>query len=397
MAKRVFLHVATPKSGTTYLQAVLWRNAEVLREADLLLPGRFQTHYTAAKAVTNRRRMRNVKIDVDSAWPRLAKQSNSWQGDALISHELFAPARVEQAEAAKAALDTPETHLILTARALHKQIPASWQQGLKGGDRLTFESFVTKVRTGKGKADWFWSVQDLADIARRWEAGIPPDRVHIVTVPQDSSDPTLLWQRYSSVLGIDPASCNVDIPKKNVSLGFVEAEVLRRIHCHQDSRFNDGTRKSYSRWTRRLLAVETLGQRRGAPFGLTDDDREWVSERTSEMVRTLQDRGYHVVGDLADLDWAPPPPEARQVLSVTEDEVDEVCAWTIARLQENLVQRQPDVAPPAVGPDDGIEGILDLLEHIRAVDTGTQPRPAQTATFRSFNRRLGTENVPWRR
>lgn len=395
MAKRVFLHVATPKSGTTYLQAVLWQNTEVLREANLLLPGRFQTHYTAAKGVTNRKRMRDVKIDVGTAWPKLARKSNLWSGDALISHELFAPASADEAEAAKADLDTPETHLILTARALHKQVPASWQQGVKGGNSLPFDKYVRHLRTGKGKAGWFWNVQDLADIAQRWGAGIPAEHIHIVTVPQDASDPTRLWQRYTSVLGVDPASCDVNIPKKNVSLGCVEAEVLRRIHSQRDSRFQAGAWSSYAAWTRRLLADQTLGQRRSAPFGLSEDDRKWISERTADMVGTIRDRGYHVVGDLEDLDWRPPPANARQMSSVTDEEVDEACAWTIARLQEQLVHRQPDAAPPTVGPNDGIVGVLELLEHIRAADTATKPRPGpgkQPATSR-----LRESALSWRR
>ncbi len=227
-------------------------------------------------------------------------------------------------------------------------------------------------------------------------AGIPADRVHVVTVPPDSSDPTLLWRRYASVLGIDPATCDVDVPKRNVSLGCVEAEVLRRVHSRQDPRFRKRPGRSYVPWTRKLLAVQILGQRHSAPFGLPADARHWVSERTAAMVREIHGRGYHVVGDLADLAWRPPAPETRLVSSVTEEEVDDVCAWTITRLQEELVRRQPAAVPPAVGPDDGVDGILELLEHIRAADTGTQPRPAppkQTST----TRRLRAGRLSWRR
>lgn len=403
MAKRVFLHVATPKSGTTYLQAVLWQNTEVLREAGLLLPGTFQTHYTAAKAVTKRRRMREVDIDITTAWSRLANQTNRWSADALICHELFAPASAEQAEAARSALDASETHLILTARALLKQVPAAWQQGLKGGDMLPFERFVRNVRDATGKGEWFWSVQDLGDVARRWGAGIPADRVHIVTVPPDSTDPTLLWRRYASVLGIDPGSCDVDVPKKNVSLGCAEAEVLRRVHSRRDARFRNDPERSYVAWTRKLLAVEILGERHGAPFGLPANTQEWIPERTAAMTSEIRDRGYHVVGDLADLNWQPPSPQNRLPSSVTDDEVQEVCTWTITRLREELVQRQPDAVPPAVGPDDGVDGILELLEHIRAADTGTQPRPARPARRppspkqAAATRRLGDDGLSWRR
>ncbi len=375
MANRVFLHVATPKSGTTYLQRVLWRNAEVLRKGNVLLPGTFKRHYTAAKSVTDRKQMRQVNIKVTGAWPRLAEQINSWPDDALVSHELFAPATVEQAETAKAALNAAETHLILTARALHKQLPAAWQQGVRGGNTLTFDRYLDRIRTGEGTAaKWFWSVQSLADIAQRWGVGIPAEHIHIVTVPPDSSNPGLLWQRYASVLSIDPASCDIDIPKKNVSVGAVEAELMRRVHNRGDSRFRDDRR--YSPWTRRLLVKGVLSERRGTPFGPPDDAREWLSERTAAMTRAIEAGGFSVVGDLRELDWQPPLVETRQISDVTEEEIAELCAWTIGRLQEELVQRHPAAALPAVGPDDGIDGILELLEHIRAAEEGVPPRRA---------------------
>jgi hypothetical protein len=36
--KRVLLHVGTPKTGTSYLQDVLFRNRELLREHGILYP-----------------------------------------------------------------------------------------------------------------------------------------------------------------------------------------------------------------------------------------------------------------------------------------------------------------------------------------------------------------------
>ena len=47
MAERVFLHVGTMKSGTSFLQATWWRNRDELAERGLLLPGsRRSDHFT---------------------------------------------------------------------------------------------------------------------------------------------------------------------------------------------------------------------------------------------------------------------------------------------------------------------------------------------------------------
>jgi len=173
------------------------------------------------------------------------------------------------------------------------------------------------------------------------------------------------------VLGIDPAVYDSQVPRKNVSLGVVETELLRRVHAVRDGRFTDSQRHY---WTRRILAGELLGQRRGAAIRLPDDVRPWLEDRSKQIVETIRERGYHVVGDLDELAWGEPPDGARAVESVTREEIAEATAWTISRLQEQLVERQPANPPPPVGPDDGIPGILELLEHIRAADTGETPR-----------------------
>jgi hypothetical protein len=83
-----------------------------------------------------------------------------------------------------------------------------------------------------------------------------------------------------------------------------------------------------------------------------------------------------VAGDLSDLDRPRPEAQGRLMSDVSNDDVGEVATWTILRLQEELVHREPVAPPPPVGPEDGVDGVLELLEHIRAADTGAGPRPA---------------------
>jgi hypothetical protein len=373
MAKRVFLHVGTPESGTASLHAVLWQNADALKRDGLLLPARLGVHYAAAKAVTARStRKRELDAEADQAWGRLARQSRRWEHDVLISHELFAPATREQARVAKHRLgrDT-EVHLVVTARALNRQLPAAWREQVQSGMSLPFPTFVSRVRNREARGEWFWDVQDVIDILDRWAPHARPSHVHIVTAPAGSAEPGLLWSRFSSVLGVEPTSYDIEVPRGKASLGVVETELLRRVHAGRDGRFT-GAHRRY--WTRHLLAGEILEQRRGVPILLPDDARTWLEQRSHEIVAAIRERGYHVVGDLDELVWAEPAPQARSVASVTTDEMAEATAWTIARLQEQLVEREPRNPPPPVGPDDGFPGILELLEHIRAAETGETPR-----------------------
>lgn len=363
MSKRVFLHMATPKSGTSYLQALLWHNVDALRHHSLLLPASFDTHYVAAKAVTERTRMRETAVDPATAWSTLASASHQWHGDVLISHELLAPATAEQARKALIQLQPAEVHLIITARALHRQIPAAWQQGVQGGLALTLETFANQVRDRTRRGLWFWSVQDVPAIAERWsQEVVTPDRVHIVTVPHAAAEPTTLWRRYASVLQLDPDRYDVNVPRTNVSLGRVETEVLRRLHRARDDRFPD---TKHSPWTRGLLVDEVLSQRRGDPIWLPNETESWLAPRIDTMTRAIFGRGYAVVGDVADLSWRPAPSGVETGSTVTDDHMAEVLAWTVQQLTGHLRRLAPDAPILATSPG-GVTEILDLLDRIRA-------------------------------
>ena len=57
MAERVFVHVGTPKSGTTYLQAGLWAQREALGSHGLLFPGRTPFDQNRASLLVRKNRV----------------------------------------------------------------------------------------------------------------------------------------------------------------------------------------------------------------------------------------------------------------------------------------------------------------------------------------------------
>lgn len=399
MAKRVFLHVGTPKSGTTYLQGLLWNAAEQLQQHhDMLLPGRRKTHRAAAQAVTGRSGKRpRPSIAPDAAWERLAADIRGWPSDVIITEELFAPATAHQAAAAKSALAGAEIHVVLTARSLSQQLPSAWQEQVKAGVSQSFDGFLDDVRRRSGPAgrlrrvgrpaNWFWLVQNLPDIGRRWAADLPPEHVHIVTVPPGTTDATLLWRRYASVLGLDAGAVLSDAPRSKLSLGRTEAELLRRIHATSDPRFT-GTRRLH--WTRALLAHQVLATRPGAqPISLPDRARPWVRARMAALVEETAMAGYDLVGSLDDLLWEPPKTGSVTAAPVSDHEVQQAAEWTIDRLRQLFAQRCAGAVYGAADADPavGVAGVLEMLERLRVAD-GTpsrvsasrrSPRPRSTA------------------
>ena len=86
MTKRVYLHVGTPKSGTTYLQSILRGNAERLAEHGVLVAGETHTDVVNAGLVLREDPRAESLLDPHErgAWKRIVQQVRGWQGDVAI-------------------------------------------------------------------------------------------------------------------------------------------------------------------------------------------------------------------------------------------------------------------------------------------------------------------------
>ncbi|MBI2243242.1 MAG: hypothetical protein HYU55_04605 [Nocardioides sp.] len=310
MSTRVLLHVGTPKTGTSYLQDVLYRNRRTLAAADILYPAdRFDAHFLAALDLM-RLPWGGLEAEAVGAWDRLAARVRGHHGTAIISHEILATASRSQAGRALESLGHragTEVHLVLSVRDLVRQIPAEWQENVKHRQALTYGAFLDQVQDPQREsriATWFWGVQEIPDILNRWGHDLPPERVHVVTVPPAGGPHQLLWKRFSLVLGLDGLDLDLEAERANPSLGAPETALLRRVNRAANRELNPG---DYRPLVRELLAHQTLSKRTRSPrLALPPDVHPWTQEVTRSWIAEIQERGYDVVGDLHDLVGAPP-------------------------------------------------------------------------------------------
>jgi hypothetical protein len=323
MPRRVFLHIGTPKSGTTYLQEKLALNRETIARQGLVYPEtRGGNHFEAALDLIEERWAGQREV-ARGQWPALLADIRKAPRDALISHEILAAASPRQVASAMAALGDAEVHLVLTARDLARQLPAEWQERIKHRGRRSFTNFVKHVMAARRTNPelWFWRVQAIPDVLTRWGNGLPPDRVHVVTVPPADAPKDLLWQRFAAVLGLDPGASYVESTDFNPSLGIAETAVLRRINHLLVGK--GVPRDIYVAVVRDVITRDTLAHRPGQLRAvLPETVWPFVDEVTAEWHEWLVGAGVDVVGDLADLEpqrpdytdgtWIHPddPPEA---------------------------------------------------------------------------------------
>lgn len=302
--RRCFVHVGLPKTGTTYLQSILWRSRDELTSQGIsLVPHENGTPLSIRLTLATRNRLRKGidPLSRRQVFEHLRNQlEETSTPDVLISQEQLAAATAKQAERLFGLLSDYEIHLVVTTRSLARVVPSAWQERVKTRSVWEFGDFAAAVARRDEEVVDFWRHHDLLDVLRRWGSTLPPERVHVVTVPPPGSGPELLLDRFCNVLGADPARFAREQPRGNTSLGLVQAELLRRVNVALGDRL-PSPRKGYSRAVKSWLAPRVLSRQGGAPPAMPLDLEPVCRATAEEWADGVRAAGYHVVGDLGEL------------------------------------------------------------------------------------------------
>ena len=300
----IYLHIGPPKTGTSYIQDTLRAWHDELSAAGILYPiNPERIHFFAA---LDARGKLGYGIEVGDeqvertqaagAWGRLTTAVRAFDGTSIISHEVFATADDEHAQAAVRDLADTDLHLIVTARDPARQLASAWQQRVRQGSTRAFATVASSVRHRKSLSH----SQDLPGLLDRWGRDLEPDHVHVVTVPPAGSEPTLLWERFSQIVGIDPTRFDTSRTKRvNDALSWAEAETLRRVNDALDGRI---PHPRYYEIVGQFFAREIIkGSSKTSKAMLPPDMGPLADEIAQRWIDVIESKGYDVVGNLADL------------------------------------------------------------------------------------------------
>jgi hypothetical protein len=301
----VLLHVGTPKTGTSATQHLLFTHREVLRDRGVLYPGdRFDAHFLAALDLMQLP-WGGLERSAVGAWDDLAARVRDWPDTVIVSHEILGRASRLQVARALESFGEAEVHVVLTARDLVRQVPAEWQENVKHRRTITYADFLDAIREPSRSAEiaqWFWGVQEVPDVLDRWGATLPPAHVHVVTVPPAGAPHALLWERFAAALDLDDRWFRAEDEEEsrtNASLGVAESALVRRLNQRLDLVLPN---HHYREFVREGLVHRNLSTRReSARLTVPPEVHAWARDLAREWVATLAERGYDVVGDLADL------------------------------------------------------------------------------------------------
>jgi hypothetical protein len=359
MARTVYLHVGTAKSGTTYLQRRMAHNRALLRRHGYLYPGDRGSHFLASLDLRETGFKGHRYEAAEGAWRRIAEEVRHFPGDALVSHETLAHAR---AQAAREAVDSlgSDVRVLITCRDLGRQVPAVWQENVKNWNQQSYSDFLAKVFSNLGdptaREIAFWRAQDVSGLAARWAEVVGPDKVVLVTVPRSGAAPGELWRRFVEAAGLPALDYEEASTGRNPSLGTVETELLRRLNGYLA---DDIPWPQYEKLVKhRLVELDLSPHELGGRFTVPEEFQQQTREIAIQMIGDLREAGYQVVGSLDELN-----PEFRPSATRPQDVTDQQLLDLALRVIAGMALRRPGGRGPR--PASGRDRVRAVLDRLR--------------------------------
>lgn len=392
----IILHIGTMKTGTSYLQAVLARNAVALAEHGVLYPTE-ASHGFAARQILGIAANKKASL---AAWDRLVDSVRAWDGHAaVISSEFFSFASAETAQQVVTALQPAQVRVVVGARDLLRLLPSAWQNKVKHGRAWEFSKYAEKVMLAPdavdGPARSFWHHHDVPSIVGRWAAVVGTSNVTVMTVPPPGSAPDALWRRFCQILDVPPGEFDSSPDKEsNLSLGFAQTELLRKVNrlVREDLDREAHRRHVQSYFANTVLRPDPQASRADQKPVLSAELHDWAIERSERMVRDLEALGPQVVGDLRDLVPPPPTDEERSADLPPVPDIPEAVVRAVAKLLLRVVRLQRG-QPPSGPDDDEPTGPADAQETWRDDEDDTEDEPEDDHDDSPARRRPGSDGL----
>ena len=305
---RVYLHIGAPKTGTTYLQNRLAANRSTLAEHQVSYPAVRVGDVDHFRPALDLMSMTwNDTIDPSGQWKAAVAKARRSEGSAILSHELLAAARPPAIAQAARDLAGTELHVVFSVRDLGRQIPAAWQESIKLGKTWSMRKFLRRLENRPTM--FFWRSQHIPDVLTRWGEIVPPERIHLVTVPPPGSDRGLLLVRACQALGVSPDWLPQDRSERsNPSLGIDETAVIRALN--KKLKGSELSRQDHTRLVKLAIAQGALASRPDMRMAsLSPESQAWARGLAREWNDWVRASGIDVVGDLEDLTPANPDPD----------------------------------------------------------------------------------------
>jgi hypothetical protein len=148
-----------------------------------------------------------------------------------VSDEDFARADDAAIDRILTGLGGDRLHLVYVARRIDKLLPSHWQERIKAGMTWSYADFLEQMLREQGAGwEWhmMWDAQSVGAVVDRWAHHLDRDRITVIVA--DETDRATIPRAFEQLLGLDEGFLIPPDQRSNRSLGFAEAEAVRRVN-----------------------------------------------------------------------------------------------------------------------------------------------------------------------
>jgi hypothetical protein len=309
---KLFLHVGFHKTGTTSLQDALNRNRAGLLTQGLFYPKtkRFYAQHEFAWSV-GQRGGGWKEFGGSQAGPgparRMFRVIRSSKQDVIISSEFLSELTPSKIQKLVSSIGDKDLRVIFTVRPLAKILPSAYQQEVKNGSKLVFDSWLERVlepeKENRNKTR-FWTRHSHNIEIAKWAGIVGKERITVIVA--DESKPEFLTDSFFKLVHADTSNF-VESEKEvvNRSMDLAEIELLRRINEKFDrnlgwDEYVVGIRNTLVKtWTGSAPSTNSPGR-----LANPSEFKEAIEAKALEVTLGIRSLGVNVIGDVESLSRA---------------------------------------------------------------------------------------------
>jgi hypothetical protein len=361
----MYLHIGAMKTGTSFLQGMLTHNAEPLRESGVfVVPGRGPA---VADLVNGSPAQLAERAADGGAWAELVSAARSYDGRAsVLSHELLSIQRPARADKIVKDFRGLDLDVVLTVRDATHVLPAQWQTTARNHGSQTWPEYVAAAHdpTTRPRSHTFLLSQRVGRFIRMWRDRVGAEHVHVVTVPGPGAPREALWERFASVLQVDPAIATQTQVESNPSTGYATAHLVCLVHAEAARR---GLPDFETQRLAGFVAAQAAMRRdEGTKPPLDRATLRFTAGWNREVIRVLRRSRVRLVGDESDLPVKPDLSQERRLQPPDDESLDRAAQGAVGALTALAEHGQPP--GPWSSVEEAVGAVTDAMAAVIAAD-----------------------------
>ena len=350
---KIYLHIGMPKTGTSSLQAFLGLNRKLLLKkgvdfpdgGDFLLlrwiPGVHNglwTRYTYNKPEFQKLCDQTYKLCENSPI-------------VLFSDEGVFHSYIKGREKVRGLAENARAHghsleIIMYLRRQDEFLMSNWAQIVKVRSPKSFDEWMAKRRSDGDEADYYEYLSNLAE-----DVGKEHLHVRIYEKSRFTSGERTIFSDFLEILGIDDLT-GFEYPErmKNVSLQDIYLETKQRLNRDPRFQINKGVAEEEDDAYRMATDVKDILlnlQEEARENGTLKNRKPMSSAQCRELLKEYEERNEKTAAEFLGLAPGTPlfseePKGEWDKASYTDDEVFDVMAETLMRLEQRYITQRTD-------------------------------------------------------